>query len=350
MRNLIIYTAFVFAAVLSFTSCENEIIFNGDEKASMMVINGFVSPDSVVKVHISRSKFFLKDDSSFDNITTAKVKLWVNEVLYGDMNHVGEGVYTSDYIPKPGDVIKVVASSNAFENVYGATIIPDPAKIISLDTVAKTVETYYSIYGSYGDVADFDTIGIMRILKFDVTANFHDSAGVQNFYVLRSKIRDTYQDGAVREYYYNISSDDMVFGNANSEAAVIQIDNNRYFEFNDEIIDGKNYSLKFTVNMTSYEDLSGKKDTSLVMVNKPVKKEMVVEITSISKSYYLFLKTTEASSGGTDIFTEPVQIHSNINGGIGIFSGYNISSKSIEIPLNYGTNEYYSRVKKRISR
>jgi len=142
----------------------------------------------------------------------------------------------------------------------------------------------------------------------------------------------------------------MVFGNANSEAAVIQIDNNRYFEFNDEIIDGKNYSLKFTVNMTSYEDLSGKKDTSLVIVNKPVKKEMVVEITSISKSYYLFLKTTEASSGGTDIFTEPVQIHSNINGGIGIFGGYNISSKAIEIPLNYGTNEYYSRVKKRISR
>jgi hypothetical protein len=63
-------------------------------------------------------------------------------------------------------------------------------------------------------------------------------------------------------------------------------------------------------------------------------KEILVELQSLSHAYYLFLKTRQASSDMDEIisyFTEPVQIYSNITGGIGILGNY--SSSIYTIPL-----------------
>jgi hypothetical protein len=60
---------------------------------------------------------------------------------------------------------------------------------------------------------------------------------------------------------------------------------------------------------------------------------MQVTLQSLSPSYYMYLKTREANSD-SDLFTEPVQIYTNIKGGIGIFGSYSNSTHRIELTID----------------
>jgi V/A-type H+-transporting ATPase subunit B len=57
-----------------------------------------------------------------------------------------------------------------------------------------------------------------------------------------------------------------------------------------------------------------------------------VQLQNISPSYYLYLKTFSEYSNSIDFFSEPIQVFSNVSGGIGIFGAY--SSNVIELKFN----------------
>ena len=62
--------------------------------------------------------------------------------------------------------------------------------------------------------------------------------------------------------------------------------------------------------------------------------EISVELQSLSYEYYMYLKTREANSNMSSFeesFSEPVQIYTNVIGGIGILGSY--SSSVFTIPL-----------------
>jgi len=60
--------------------------------------------------------------------------------------------------------------------------------------------------------------------------------------------------------------------------------------------------------------------------------ELTIDLQQLSKSYYLYQKTKFASISSDPILSEPVQIFSNINGGIGILASYT-SSNIVTISL-----------------
>ena len=64
---------------------------------------------------------------------------------------------------------------------------------------------------------------------------------------------------------------------------------------------------------------------------------LTLEVVSLSRDHYLYQATKESYNGDAilDFFTEPVQIHSNIQGGIGIFG---VASKS-RIKVNVPTHD-----------
>lgn len=334
-------------ATLLFASCETEIKFNGDETASMMVVNSLFSPDSTIKVHISKSKFFLKDDSSFDNIINADVLLYVNDTLYEQLSHTGNGFYTGNYQPKPGDKVKLTAGNSEFATVNGITDIPNLVPVISIDTSTLASETQPIVnYSSYnGGPMQADTIGFNEMLEMKMNLNFSDPANQKNFYRVVIKLRQYYDDGKVseRKFYYN--SDDMVFGST-SESSIIDegSSQSQYKEFSDETLNGKNYTFKLgtSFNKTTYKDeYKPDPDNGGVTTISVIKNELVVELQSLSKSYYYYLKTRAAGATVIDFFSEPVQIYSNIEGGIGILGSYTISSKTIEIPVSYLDSGFY---------
>ena len=61
-----------------------------------------------------------------------------------------------------------------------------------------------------------------------------------------------------------------------------------------------------------------------------IKRDYIITLQQISKDLYLYLKTRSAS-GGDDFLSEPVQVHNNIIGGLGVLGSYASVVKVIEI-------------------
>jgi hypothetical protein len=142
-----------------------------------------------------------------------------------------------------------------------------------------------------------------------------------------------------------------------------------YLEFSDELFDGKEFSIKFDFDYRNTEAL--KPDTTSIIyqlkdVNETAnwyweswnrdyesysqwgsffnsmgwgteeeqarRVEIVVELQSISRDYYHYLRTRNLSERtGDNPFGEPIQIFNNIQNGIGILGGYTSSVYRFEV-------------------
>lgn len=339
------YLNLLAALVLSLfiVSCESEIEFNGDDTASMMVLHSILTPDSVIKAHITKSKFFLRDDSSFDPVTDAEVNVYVNNVFAEKLTARGKGVYTGSYRPQPGDTVKITARNNSLGEVRSLTEISHPNPVISVDTSFINLNEFpltgfSNIPGQFGE----DTIGKIINKKINFTVNFNDP-DVKNFYRLSVKTRLYFSTGEIRESMSWFQSDDLVFG-SNDEGSLFDSNSNSYYhEFSDELFNGKKYGLKF--NLTASETIyrpgkeprkNGENDLYL-----PIKQEVIINLQSISKSYFLYLRSRAANNSYVEYFSEPVQIHNNIENGIGLVGSATNSRYTFNLPIRYRLDSYY---------
>jgi len=339
MKTLYIFIILI-AAIL--TSCETTIDFNGKDTNPLLVVNSIISPDSAIKVHVSESRFFLEDDSKFVNLNNATVKLLINNVEYEQLKPVQNGYYLGTYVPKPGDKLKIIAYSSKYEEVSATTEIIPANPVLSVDTSTVILEKTALLSYNYNQTTP-DTIGFTINNQFKINVNFNDPANVQNFYKITLKMKVWLSDGTTQigKYYFN--SDDVVFGSTSESGIFDNTGGNYYHVFSDDLFDGKSYSLKLSSNFYSYLYFNNtpSKSGNLFEPLTITKNELIVELQSISKSYYLYLKTRDASNTFVDFFSEPIQIFSNIQGGIGIFGSYNSALFKFEVPLKMNQTYYY---------
>jgi len=331
-------------SILSF-SCTNDIEFNGEQQKPMLVLNSFVTPDSVVKVLLTRSKFFLDDDTKFDTITNAEVKLFVNDIFVERLNPSTNGYYTGTYFPKENDMLKFVANSPQLGEVTATTNIAPKQAIIGIDTSSVSLGVYPDIqYSSYnGGPLIADTTGYRYSTGLDLRIRFKDAPNVKNYYRLILKAKSYYTDGKVFENTVNFSSDDLVFGSNNTDILGEMSSYYLYNEFNDQLFDGKTYELKTRAyfNKTKSIKKTNTSNPTDIGTDTITRQELIVVLQSISESYYHYLKTIAANQSGEDFFSEPVQIYSNIQNGLGIFGSYTSSSKVFELPESLSFDSYF---------
>ena len=338
MKNTYIQLAITLLLTVFIVSCETEIKFNGKETAPSMVINSILNPDSTVKVHITKSKFFLEKDGPFDPITNATVQLYANDKLIEALNSIGNGYYAGTYKPLQGDIIKIIAQNNEFDNVHSSTEIPVVASITSVDTSATITKTTPLVYyRSYDDVGytTTDTVGTVTEKKIKFTVNIADRANYKNFYRLKVKQRSYYDNGTFSEYNSYFNSEDLVFGSTSETELFEEENTNYYHEFNDNLFDGKTYGLTFSVSAFQYNYFPGKEPKDDPWSPTTIKQEILINIESISPAYYYYLNSRAKNNAYIEIFSEPVQIYNNIVNGIGILGAYNTSITVIRMPLSY---------------
>ena len=102
--------------------------------------------------------------------------------------------------------------------------------------------------------------------------------------------------------------------------------------FSDELINGKEYELKFS-DFNALNHVSYQEDRQ----NRPNPEKVVylIHLQEVSSDYYLFVKSMDAANKtGGNPFVEPVQVLSNIENGIGLLGSYT-SSKPYVIEINY---------------
>jgi len=338
MKNTYIQLAITLLLTVFIVSCETEIKFNGKETAPSMVINSILNPDSTVKVHITKSKFFLDINGPLEPITNATVQLYANDKLIETLNSTGNGYYAGTYKPLPGDIIKIIAQNNEFDNVHSSTEIPVMASITSVDTTSTTTKTSPLIYsGSYNDEGylNTDTVGTISEKKIKFTINIADRANYKNFYRLKVKHRSYYDNGTYSEHNTYFNSEDLVFGSTSETELFEEENTNYYHEFNDNLFDGKTYGLTFSISTFQYNYFPGKEPKDDPWSPTTIKQEILINIESISPAYYYYLNSRAKNNAYIEIFSEPVQIYNNIVNGIGILGAYNTSITVIRMPLSY---------------
>lgn len=343
MRAIHIFSGILLSLIL-LCSCEKEIAFNGEITSPLVVINSYITPDSIVSAHVSQSMFFLKDSVSLKNITNADVSVWVNGVFKEKMNPVENGTYWGTYRPLVGDIVKLIVKVPSKDEVTSVATIYSQPIVNSIDTTLLITGERYMINTSSTSsnggpvVYSYDTIGKTLIRFIDYTLKFNDNATEKNYYRLVVDTKNIYnvtdpitnqkRDSITDNYYFDFN--DVVSVN-NSSIDPTSLTGGpipgTFAVFSDELFNGKTYSLTFSTN----ENIYYYKPTynSYYKTKNPDRKEIYVYLQSISKDLYLYLKSRAASeSSGNSFFSEPIQIHNNIVGGIGIFGSYTSSVPS----------------------
>jgi len=295
-------------------SCEKDIEFNGEIAQPLVVVNSFLSTDSIATAHISKSRFFLSNNSFFDSITNATVSIFVNGSLKENLTHQRFGLYQGTYIPKPGDNVSMVVKVPQYEGeVTSSTSIQNKSNILSVDT---------TITIKFSDSIFYDKVVVGHIFHYDcdIKLRIRDNANEKNFYRLVAKKHHlSTPEHPIWNRGYFISFKLEGFENQPGNLINFLEDSESWQDEHlipDDFFNGKELILKFRTDFTSVKLKPEYEHLSFLRVGN---ESLNINLQTISKDLYLYLKSRRAAQNLADgFFAEPVQIFNNIRNGLGI--------------------------------
>lgn len=314
----IIKILFLTLGLQLFVSCEKEIEFNGEISEPMIVLNSYISPDSIIYAHLTKSKFFLSSKQGFDFVNNAEVSVYVNRIFREKLDFTENGMYRGSFAPISGDTVKLLVKVAGLDDVESTAIVQSPSNILT--TEATMVEKYRDEYMIDGEVSAHYLSG-----DCEFNVKIRDNANEQNYYRLVAKKRNvsTYNDELiVNEYFMSFSLEGF---DSQSGDLIGMFDDgeniNDQHLITDELFNGKDFILKFATDYAYVEVVPGYEQ--YYYNGNKISEYIVINLQAITRDMYLYLKSKESANGIFEgFFTEPVQIYNNITNGIGIFGAY----------------------------
>lgn len=349
MKNITYILLFI---IIFTTGCIEIIDINPEYSQPKIVLNGIIDADSIITVYVSKSYPFARIDTSnakgnlsSDEMKNIDVEIYINGISKGKMNYTGSKphsvyIFTSNYRPKVGDLIKIEASAPGFKNVWTETQIPKPIIIQNIDTATfymkKENDSRY--YNSLGGTAQVPYGAQSLNLKLKI--NINDSEpNLTNHYGLSIFQRIKNNETFINAPTINVTSEPLLNENnaKNAIYAFFSEENNNYLSiFTDDSFTNNKYTLNlslwgyyfYTVE-TYYDD--GSKD--IEMHNSPIE----ISIISYSKELYDYYKLHQNSSyEELPYIFESKSTYSNVHNGIGVLCSRSITTKLMELPLFTG--------------
>lgn len=323
-RNIYILLLSILTVCL--ISCEKDVEFKGTITKPLLVMNSILTPDSIVSVHLSQSRFTIGDLVPLKQISNASVSVWVNGNLKEQLTYTVDGIYEGVYLPQPGDKIKIEVKADGFDQISSQTVIPKKPSIAVTDSTVTIQKQEYS--------QPYDPRVVTKTTSRNMKAQLKlaDAASEDNYYFIKA-LQKYYRNGAViltrpidlklsDVLKNNIADNDGIFKDIfGDEWDTDKTDN----LFSDLLVNGKDIIFDFSLfdilesdnyyNGEKVDDGRGEVDVTV---------EQIIEIAEISKDLYQYVISGNKSIGSYDTpFTEPVQVHNNIVNGIGILGSYN---------------------------
>lgn len=271
--------------ILLVSSCEKYLDFDDEIKTSKLVINGVINPDSTFRVEISNSLSVI-DKGDLEPVENAVVNIFDGSgALYETLIHDSDGYYLGSLKPLDNQQYTVEVSAPNFSSIRAQTSIPLLTSISSVDTLG---------------VEDVDQYKELRL-----TIRFDDAANKVNYYRLEVFAADEI-NGEIFMGPLSMRSDDVTLG-------LEQGGYSHQINFSDELFDGQSVTLVVYVPDTrDYDDF------------------LEIRLSSFSEELYRYSKTYAAYQNTFgNPFAQPVQVSNNVEGGFGLFAGYQLSRKKI---------------------
>lgn len=288
------WTGIFITLIFLFTSCETVVDVDLPEFTPQLVVNSFFSPDTFFQVNVSRSVGILSTAGPRP-VEDALVQLYKDDVPLETLNHTEDGWYTSlSRRPLSGARYKIVVSANGFQTVQASDTVPQAVPLLSATSQ--------------------DTVGEWGQESKKITFEFSDPGGFENYYRLTLR----YADFSGETTYYTpalfSSNDPALLSDISADLGDSEnFFSGNYAVFSDILFNGKTY--KMTVFVDYFRD----------------EPNLTVVLSSISPDFYYYVLSDEKRQGSNDNpFAEPVQMHSNVQNGLGIFAGFASSRKSVE--------------------
>ncbi|MBN2807289.1 MAG: DUF4249 domain-containing protein [Prolixibacteraceae bacterium] len=342
------YILLIATVTLLFSACQKEVEFDKKLIRPKLVINSFIETDSLIDVKVSASKTIPGLETSYKWLNDATVKLFVNdvekEILQGYPIEIEDSedhywYYNNDTRPtygyrtlntraENGKSYRIEVSHKDYDAAYAETSLPENPNLLSYESEEIT-QNYYG----------YDQRAVQ------ISIRFKDKANEKNYYRINIKAftgtwypnfsekDDT--TGVIQlrtNYYGNVTSDDKLLNPDQEDANdfLFGSPNNSYNLFTDELIDGKEHELTFSISPNNNSVWYN--GELMVFGEKPGEfYHLTIQLQALTRDAYLYMRSSYAQMWyGDDFFSEPVQAYSNIENGVGIFSGFSATSFEIK--------------------
>lgn len=318
-------------------ACEKPVDFDpGEVKPYVVMISKPVS-DSLMSVFVGYSRFFL-DNRSFGTVTDATVTLsdgtgtytgvydprgfllsgshyYYTDGEYWMEDSVFYGGYTFTLRPKPGDTLRLTATVPGYDKMVSATTaMPQMPEVEVLEFVIDTGKgSHYDEYGGY-----YTNDSRYYKIRFKVKCQNPDeffSVKVQNSEYRRiHPTQNIY--GWDTNYWENnyFTVNDPLVNSSSIEDVIDGYDgsfNGEEMFFSSELF--QNGEHEFTAIFSKWP--TGSADYDYMAVR--------IEVKSLTRELYRYEQTSKSAEYDSfdGLFSEPVQVICNIDGGIGVFGG-----------------------------
>jgi hypothetical protein len=318
-RNLF---ALLLIMPLCWTACEKEIEFSGKIIDPVLVMNGFLTPDSVISVQISESRFMLGKmlDEVPPVVKDASVSLYVNSEYKEQLSHIGDGVYSGTYYPISNDIIRVEAKVDGFDAIWGETIIPRKPLIIITDS-STVISTMGGNTAGEKEIRQVFWNGSLELKMTEHASeeNYYFVKGQKYFYLEDGRILSMFVDLGIDELLEQIDPDHASFLEEELFGGYSHMVKNL---FSDRFVDGRDLFFDFRfhdlIDMKTY--INGVMQEEL---KNEAEVELKVEIATMTKGMYQYITSASRSNATNGNFlVEPVPVYSNIKNGTGIIESF----------------------------
>ena len=320
-------------------SCETEIEFTGKVTEPVLVVNTIACADSILHTSVSLSRFFLDQEDNSPAVNNASVALFVNGTFKENLLNNQKGDYLSRYVSAQGDVLRLNVSAPGHESVWSETVVPLATAGFKIDsTIVKSdssllVDIIYD--GSYGydgpnTPYHYDTVGVTFNYTHTYKVSFSNPSQINNYYrlVVYSK---TVMYGYTANIEYKNDVEDIVFGSGknNLDGLFEETGYDPYNVFSDELIDGMTHTITFNYkqDFNRYYNRPNHDGS-----DNSYERSVTIDLQSISREYYLYLKSLKALGLADPFMSEPVQVFTNIENGLGVFGAYTHQLRKIVLP------------------
>lgn len=332
-----LYKIIALVIAISVFSCKKTIEFDSDYSYPKLVVNSVLEPGTTPTVFITKStRVSFGDKARFAEIKNAEIFLYEDENKVGKFNYVspsnveddnnkGSKYIINDYKIKENKTYSISVNHSPTEKALAKTKIPKKIKItdvkIKLDSV---IEERGKIYFAVAKVTfnSPEEISFFNIECTDIYwGNPEYRMDVENGNSVKKAtgtIMVTHQKGSYVSSDFQI--DPLIKTKQNE---IFSESKNHFHTFNNDLIKGKSYTLKFVIAQGHQAQYLRKTIPDGGFLRAKIK------LSHLNKDLFLYYKSLSAFYDNREnYFGEPVIVYTNIENGIGIFASENPNTRT----------------------
>ncbi|MEM6348884.1 MAG: DUF4249 family protein [Bacteroidota bacterium] len=304
--------------VLQFLSCVRFTILPTPTVNPQLIVNGLFTPDSIWKINVSKNRGIDNNDFLPEYVSDALVSLWEEDSLLGQLAYAQNGNYTLDQYPRVNKRYRIEVEKEGFPTVKAIDSIPQiPSEYNVSWDLSNPVPVTDELGGTFASPRIF--------------LDFQDVLGQKNYYKVSLAMRDSCNCANGLDLFKDnlhlfklLTKDPIVPPNSRKHALPLFSD----ISFSDQQKQMIFFADTSFYLQTFFKPIGDSTRFPLEQSNPqpPIRKEKVeiyLDFWSFNYDLFAFYNTYLTQAYNTaDPFATHVNVNSNIQGGRGIFAGY----------------------------